>query len=108
MTTLFIIISVLIFLILIVALVRSTSPVYYNDYDDEVVTTHTTVTTTTTTNDAPVSGPNVNGIPVVGFLQRQWENGQPFVIDPVDGDKMWLNTKDDLYEDGADKIWGLK
>lgn len=103
MTTLLIIIGVLIFLIMLVAIVRSTN-MNYVDYDDEVVT-HTTVTTTTTNN---VTGLNVNGIPVVGILERQWENGQPFVIDPVDGDKMWLNTKDDLYEDGADKIWGLK
>lgn len=107
MTILLITIGILIFLILIAAIVRSPT-VYYNDYDDEVVTTtHTTVTTTTDTPQATI-GLNVNGIPVVGIIERQWENNQPFVIDPVDGDKMWLNTNDDLYEDGGNKVWGLK
>ena len=106
MSALLITISVLIVLILLVIIVRNNT-MYYDDFDDEVTTTHTTTTTTTTNNDSINVGLNVNGIPVVGMLQRQWENGQPFVIDPVDGDKMWLNTKDDLYEDGANKIWGL-
>jgi hypothetical protein len=105
MSALLITISVLIVLILLVIIVRNNT-MYYDDFDDEVTTTHTT-TTTTTNNDSINIGLNVNGVPVVGMLQRQWENGQPFVIDPVDGDKMWLNTKDDLYEDGANKIWGL-
>ena len=104
MSALLITISVLIFLILLVIIVRNNT-VYYDDFDDEVTTT---TTTTTTYNDSINIGLNVNGIPVVGMLQRQWENGQPFVIDPVDGDKMRLNTTDDLYEDGARKIWGLK
>lgn len=107
MSALLIVIGVLFLLILILAIIRNNQVNYYNDYDDEIVA-HTTVTTTTTTNDAQPTGLNINGIPIVGMLQRQWENGQPFVIDPVDGDKMYLNTKDDLYEDGADKIWGLQ
>lgn len=108
MTTLLIIIGVLVLLILIVAAVRN-SNMYYNDYDDEEIVTHTTVTTTTTTNDTPATtGLNINGIPIVGMLVRQYENNQPFVMDPVDKDKVWLNTTDDIYEDGAGKMWGLQ
>lgn len=108
MSILLITIGILIFLILIAAILRT--PTVYNYYDDEdevVTTTHTTVTTTTDTPQATV-GLNVNGIAIVGILERQWENNQPFVMDPVDKDKMWLNTSDDLYEDGAGKMWGLK
>jgi len=77
------------------------------DYDEEVVTT--TTTTTTTTTDAPATtGLNINGVPIVGMLTRQFDGSTPFVIDPVDGDKMYLNTKDDIYEDGAGKWWGLQ
>ena len=70
-----------------------------NDYDDEVVT-HTTVTTTTTTNEPEYD--------IVGELVRKKSKNQYYVIDPVDGDKVWLNDNDDLYEDGAGKIWRLK
>ena len=66
--------------------------------EDEVVT-HTTTTTTTH---------HEQNWDIVGMLDRQFENGQTFVIDPVDGDKVWLNSKDDLYEDGAGKIWSLR
>jgi hypothetical protein len=64
--------------------------------EDEVVT-HTTTTT--------YHEPQYE---IVGTLDRQFENGQSFVIDPVDRDKVWLNSKDDLYEDGAGKIWSLR
>ena len=73
----------------------SGGPVYNNE--EEVTTT----TTTTTVTDAPA------GHYIVGSLVRQFEGTQPFVIDPVDKDKVWLNTKDDLYEDGAGRIWSL-
>ena len=88
---------------------------FYNQYDpvdEEVITTHTT--TTTTTNEGvgfaqpQQTGLNINGIPIVGMLTRQYDGNQPFVIDPVDKDKMFLNTKDDIYEDGAGKTWGLQ
>ena len=77
---------------------------YYHGYwgPDEVVT-HTT-TTTTVTEDVPAAQPSYN---IVGNLVRQWEGSQPYVIDPVDHDKVWLNTSDDMYEDGAGKIWTL-
>ena len=74
----------------------------YNSYDDEIVHTHTTTTTTTTTQP---DDPKWN---VVGNLERKKaRNGQFYVIDPVDKDKVWLNSTDDLYEDGAGKIWKL-
>ena len=84
------------------------------DYDEEVTTT--TTTTTTTVVDTPAvaayapatTGLNINGVPIVGMLTRQFDGSTPFVIDPVDGDKMFLNTKDDIYEDGAGKWWGLQ
>ena len=69
---------------------------YYNDYDEDEYETTTTTTTVT------------NNYEVKGFLTRSFDNGQPFVIDPVDNDKVWLNTKDDMYEDGAGGIWELR
>jgi hypothetical protein len=42
------------------------------------------------------------------MIQRQFEGTTPFVIDPVDNDKVFLNTTDDIYEDGAGKWWGLQ
>lgn len=83
------------------------------DYEDEVTTT--TTTTTTTVVDTPAvgsvpvtTGLNINGVPIVGMITRQYEGNQAFVIDPVDGDKMWLNSRDDIYEDGEGKWWGLQ
>ena len=73
---------------------------YYDPYVEDV-TTHTTTTTTTTQPEAPQWN-------IVGNLQRKKaRNGQYYVIDPVDKDKVWLNDNDDLYEDGAGKIWKL-
>lgn len=104
MTTLLIVAGFLFCLICIILMIRNREVYCYDDFDDEITTT----TTTTTTSNYIVNGLNVNGIQVVGMLQRQFENNQPYVIDPVDGDKMWLNTTDDLYEDGAGQVWGLK
>lgn len=98
---------VLLVTIVIVAMLRSSA--VYDPFADEEIVTHTTTTTTTHTNDVVTNvGLNVNGIPVVGILERQFLEGTPFVIDPVDKDRVFLNTNDDLYEDGAGKIWGLK
>lgn len=44
---------------------------------------------------------------VVGELKRQYSNGQPYVIDPVDNEKIYLNTKDTYYEDAGNKNWRL-
>ena len=105
MSGLVLVIFILLFLIVIVSIMRSYAVGPW-DYDEEVVTT---TTTTTTTTDAPVTtGLNINGVPIVGMLTRQFDGSTPFVIDPVDGDKMYLNTKDDIYEDGAGKWWGLQ
>ena len=65
-------------------------------YDDEVETV-----TTTTIRDQPEQ-PNI-----VGNLKRQIEGVQGFVVDPVDGQKTWLNSNDDMYEDADGKIWRL-
>lgn len=113
MSTLLVIFLVLLFTVIIVAIIRSSMyPFgYYDDGVDEEVTTTTTTTTTfvDTAAVAPATtGLNINGVAIVGMLVRQYENGQPFVIDPVDKDKMFLNTSDDLYEDGAGKVWGLQ
>jgi hypothetical protein len=45
---------------------------------------------------------------VSGILYKQYDNGQPYVMDPADGDKVWVNTKDDLYEDGAGRWYDLR
>lgn len=76
--------------------------------DDEVVTTHTTVTTTTVETPTVVETPT-HWLPPVyaGDLKREFDGKQPFVIDPVDGEKWMLNTTDDQYEDAAGKMWRL-
>lgn len=61
-------------------------------YDDEEV-----ITTTTTTTE-----PEFN---IVGHLRREIEGSQSFVIDPVDKEKIWLNSNDDMYEDADGKVW---
>lgn len=69
---------------------------FVDDYEEETVTTTTTQ-----------AAPDLN---VVGNLRRQYTEGdtpQAYVIDPVDKQKCFLNSKDDLYEDAEDKIWRL-
>lgn len=89
----------------------------FDSYDDEVTTT--TTTTTTTVIDTPAvavaapavpvtTGLNINGFPIVGMINRQFEGTTPFVLDPVDGQKCYLNTTDDLYEDANGKWWGVQ
>lgn len=107
MSALISVILILVVLILIVSIIRSYHVGPWYDYDDEVTTT--TTTTTTTVVDTPnTTGLNINGFPIVGMLQRQFDGTTPFVIDPVDKDKVFLNTTDDIYEDGAGKWWGLQ
>lgn len=101
MTILYIILGLLVFFLILSLILRLAvrSPVFYDDYGDEEVT-HTTTTTTTVVHDAPVQVP-------AGTLQRQFDNGQPFVIDPSDGQRWNLNTTDDMYEDAIGRIWQL-
>ena len=83
---------------------------YDNGIDDEeeIVTTHTTVTTTTVDTPAPVAQPAQPAYTIVGELKRKKaRNGQFYVMDPVDKDKVFLNATDDLYEDGSGAIWKL-
>ena len=44
---------------------------------------------------------------VVGKLQRQLEGTQYFVIDPADGEKIFVNSSDDMYRDANDRVWKL-
>jgi hypothetical protein len=113
MSALVLIICILVFLIVIVSIMRSYAVGPWYDYEDEVTTTTTTTTTTVVDTPAVASAPattglNINGFPIVGMITRQFEGKQPFVIDPVDGDKVFLNTNDDIYEDGEGKWWGLQ
>ena len=80
-------------ILLVIFMVRRMNPIY-DSVDDEVVTT----TTTTTTTDAP-------DYVVVGTLRRQAEGKQFFVIDPVDSEKIWVNSGDDMFQDADGKIW---
>jgi len=114
MSSLAIVALFLFLLIIVVLIIRETS--MWNSYyvgDDEVTTTTTTTTTTTVDEGSGYAQPaqpmglNVNGIPIVGMLKREYEGTTPYVIDPVDKDKVFLNTRDDIYEDGAGKVWGL-
>lgn len=105
-TTLLIVFFVLLFIFIIG---RCFVYPYYHGYwgpapGPDEVETHTTTTTTTVTDGVAAAQPSYN---IVGNLVRQWEGSQPYVIDPVDHDRVWLNTSDDMYEDGAGKIWTL-
>lgn len=102
---------VLFFILLVIAMfVHSRRNGYidhYDDFEDEEIVTTTTVTTTTTV-DNPAPQPAVAEYTIVGDLKRKKaRNGQLYVMDPVDKDKIFVNATDDLYEDGAGKIWRL-
>lgn len=58
--------------------------------------------TITTTNYSNVAPPRAKG-----KLKRQFKDGQPFVIDPVDNSHTWVNTNDDMYEDDNGDVWNL-
>ena len=95
----------IVFFVLLIVFIVVSSVENYRDVDDEVI--HTTVTTTTTINEPKTQ---VFDYEIVGELVRKKTkmSNQYYVIDPVDGDKVWLNDNDDMYEDGAGKIWRLK
>jgi len=88
-------ILIILFLIVLFISLRGIMYSRYNNCDCDVES----ITTTTTTEQ--------QNYEIVGTLRRQFEGSQPFVIDPVDGSKTWLNTKDDMYEDATDKVWRL-
>jgi hypothetical protein len=96
MSTIFQILLISIIILGLVMIIRSSF--YTTDVFDECEEVTEVVTTTTTTND---------GYTIVGNLVRQKDGNQYFVMDPVDNDKVWLNSGDDMYEDGAGKIWKL-
>jgi len=60
----------------------------------------------------PSDGLRINGFKVEGVLQVQYleleGSKTPFVIDPVDRDRVFVNSSDDAYEDGAGKFWALQ
>lgn len=85
-TTIIILLFALVFIIM--AVKAWNHSVYY---DEE---TETTITTE--------EKPNV-----VGALPRKVDGSQFYVIDPVDRQKVWLNSNDDLYEDANGKVWRL-
>lgn len=73
---------------------------WYNDHFEHE---HEVTTTTTVYHNDP--SPRYE---TVGDLVRQTvSNGQTFVYDPVDGQKCYLNSNDDLYEDAEGKIWKI-
>ena len=111
MSTLTILLSIfvfLFFLVLIMTIIRNTyySHPYDNgmDYDHHDETT-TTVVTTTVTEDIPAAVPEYD---IVGVLVVQTEGTQHYVIDPVDSEKICVNTSDDMYRDADGKVWKLK
>ncbi len=63
-------------------------------WDDEEIIEETITTTTTTE--------------TIGAIRRKLENGQYYVIDPIDQKKIWLNDNDDMYEDTDGNIWEVK
>ena len=80
-----------------------------DDDEDEVIVTTTTTTTTVVTEPEPVPEPEAPKYEIVGELKVKLfgRNKQECVTDPVDKDRVFVNTNDDLYEDGAGKIWKL-
>jgi hypothetical protein len=96
--------NVFLFLLVLVLLIGIFMRIFttYGDncYSDDLVEEHTV--TTTTTIDSGVSG-----YVTVGNLVKQKDGTQFFVIDPVDQDRVWVNSTDDLYEDGKGQIWKL-
>lgn len=88
------------FVILFIILLLIIMSRRFNDDCDDCMETEF-ITTTTTTTDYET------GLDIVGNLKVKTSGKQRFVIDPVDGDKVYLNSNDDLYEDGAGKIWRL-
>lgn len=92
----------LIFVFLIVAITRrlNVRDRCDDDFEDDLETTTTTTTTTTEAGREVQFGLN--------SLERQTEGKQFYVIDPSDGEKIWVNSNDDLYEDASGKIWRLK
>ncbi|HET8688473.1 MAG TPA: hypothetical protein VFM18_17820 [Methanosarcina sp.] len=97
---------VLFVIVMIVLATRRSDNVCGYDEDEEVVTT--TTTTTTVVDDHGHGGRVVNGYEVVGDLTRRFEGRQPYVIDPADNEKIWVNDGDDLYEDAQGRIWALR
>jgi len=75
--------------------------IYY--YDDLVETDTVTTTTTTTTTETVIDR---DGMPP---LVRAYDAAVQsfFVIDPADGDVVFLQPEDDIYEDGAGKWYKL-
>ena len=111
-----ILITILIFLVIgaIIKMIIYPTPVVvvndpFFDEDEEVVTTTTTTTTTVITEPEPVPVPEAPKYDIVGELQvkKFGRNKQDCVIDPVDKDRVFVNPDNDLYEDGAGKIWKL-
>lgn len=99
-----------IFLVLIIMIILANR--YYgvhdhgfDEHEEEVV--HTTVTTTTITHQDPAPISTNFGSGNAGTITRGWEDNKPYVFDPVDGEKVFLQETDDLYEDAAGKIWNL-
>lgn len=103
LTVLFFFLLILV-LVMIITTYHNRNVGFWDDGIDETVHTHTT-TTTTTTVDPVAQQPTYQ---VVGQLVRQYDgNGMSFVVDPADGDAVYVSTTDDLYEDGQFRVWRL-
>jgi len=94
---------ILVLLILIMLIIQHTYHPFnhFDEVEEEVVTT---TTVTTTHQDVPVQQTYV----IAGTIMRGWENNQPFVFDPADQSKTYVNPNDDMYEDAEGKIWHLE
>ena len=83
---------IIFFILLIIPLVK-----HINSVDEE------TMINTTNTEDDVVLG----GTRFVGTLKRSWHGKQPFIVDPLEQNRVYLNTSDDIYEDSAGKWWRI-
>ena len=106
----FLFIFLVIIIMIIIASRRYPDPYIDDSMDEEEF--HTTTTTTTTTHvheDPPyvAAAPQYVEPSTAGTITRGWEDNKPYVLDPVDGVKFFLNEADDQYEDAAGKMWKL-
>lgn len=87
-------IFVLLLILLMIVLILRSRPVYEEDEYEE--------TTTTVTHEE-----DREEIKVVGNVTKLYKGKQPYVIDPADGEDIFVNSTDDLYEDAIGRVWKL-
>lgn len=97
-------IFILLLIVYVVILILNKKPNIVKDVKEEIKSVvETPVNDNSDEEELPVARkPNI-----VGNLKREIEGTQAFVFDPIDKQKIWLNSNDDMYEDAQGNIWRL-